>query len=266
MSTTANTEKQEEVTSRRSHPIHRVAVKDMWHVTPRRRRFVFTGEALASLRVEHPGQWIKLFVPNEDTPAARVYTILAFHPEAREMVVDFFLHDGGTAAAWAAKAQVGDELDFAGPAGSFRIVEDKDWYLFVADDASLPAMLALVKTLPKDATAYLFIQTISAEERIPIPSQASLQITWVHQEDQGHKGQGQENQGREDASEPLLNALRQAQLPGGDCQAWIAGETTTVHTLRQMLIDERQFPRTSIHACGYWKRGQSNHRDTQGDR
>jgi NADPH-dependent ferric siderophore reductase len=233
------------------YPVHPIAVRAVEQINPRRRRIIFQGETLAELQVLHPGQWVKLFFPSPhgEAAAGRAYTILAFDAAKQELTVDFFLHEGGIASAWAKRAQVGDRLTFAGPAGTFRIVEGKDWYLFVADDSSLAALLAIAASLPSSAVAYLFIETVSAEEQIPIPSAADTKTTWIDRS----KGT------------TLLSVLQTADFPAGHPQVWVTGETASIHAVRQVLMNERQIARADIHASGYWKTGRLDHKDPESD-
>ncbi len=58
----------------------------------------------------------------------------------------------------------------------------------------------------------------------------------------------------------LLTALREAELPGGDTYAWIAGESGTVKELRRHLVAERGLDRRAVSFSGYWRRGASEDR------
>jgi NADPH-dependent ferric siderophore reductase len=71
-------------------------------------KIVLDGEALTDLQVRFPAQWIKLFLTAQSA-------------DKLEMTIDFFLHEEGTASEWAKRAQVGEELTFAGPAGTVSI-------------------------------------------------------------------------------------------------------------------------------------------------
>ena len=55
--------------------------------------------------------------------------------------------------------------------------------------------------------------------------------------------------------EPVLDALRAAELPEGTPYAWIAGEAGTVKALRRHLVRERGFDRRAVKFTGYWRRG-----------
>jgi NADPH-dependent ferric siderophore reductase len=235
------------------YQLRRVSVKTITQVTPRRRRIVFGGQGLESFHLDYPGQWIKFFFPGAEAGvnSARVYTVLAFDPEKKEMTVDFYLHDQGVASKWAAGAQVGQEIEFAGPAGNFQIIDAKDWYLLVADESALAAMIAIAENLPPHFPAYFFIEVAGVEEEIPISSHAVTHVTWIH------RGAG--------ADTSLGSAIQKAQFPAGEAQAWVAGETATVHAIRRILTEEKHFVRTSIHACGYWKRGEADHKDPDSD-
>ena len=135
-------------------------------LTPRMARFTFHAPVFADLGVEEPGEVITLgwCDPGEELalpeqgwrfPAGRPeqhwrnFTVRAHRPEAAEIDVDFFLHgDNGRASAWAARARPGDTVGFAGPRLHWVPAEDADWTVLAADETGLPALLAILETLP----------------------------------------------------------------------------------------------------------------------
>ncbi len=73
-------------------------------------------------------------------PATRDYTPL-YDAERHELLLDFYIHDGGVASQWALNAQVGDKLTIGGPRGSLVVPEDyAPGSLYVCDESGMPAL------------------------------------------------------------------------------------------------------------------------------
>ncbi|HET8754397.1 MAG TPA: siderophore-interacting protein, partial [Solirubrobacteraceae bacterium] len=135
-------------------------------VTPSMARLTLSHPAFADFGVERPGEIITLgwcdegeelvmplrrwrFPPGTREQHWRNYTVRAYRPEQAELDVDFFLHgDLGRAAAWGERARPGDTVGFAGPRLHWKGVDGNDWSLLVADETGLPALLAILETLP----------------------------------------------------------------------------------------------------------------------
>jgi NADPH-dependent ferric siderophore reductase len=135
-------------------------------LSPRMARFSLRAPAFADLGVEEPGEIItlgwcdageELVLPERGWrfPAGRPeqhwrnFSVRAYRPETAEIDVDFFLHgDLGRASAWAERAGPGDTVGFAGPRLHWRAAADAGWSVLVADETGLPAMLAILETLP----------------------------------------------------------------------------------------------------------------------
>lgn len=72
-------------------------------------------------------------------PQARDYTPL-YDEANHELVLDFFIHDGGIASSWAVEAKAGDKLTIGGPRGSLVVPEDYARQLYVCDESGMPAL------------------------------------------------------------------------------------------------------------------------------
>jgi NADPH-dependent ferric siderophore reductase len=51
----------------------------------------------------------------------------------------------------------------------------------------------------------------------------------------------------------LADALREVRLPGGRGQVWGGGESMAMRTVREHVRAERELPRGTVQAMGYWK-------------
>lgn len=165
--------------------------------------------------------------------------------------VDFAIHDAGPATAWALRARAGDSLTIGGPRGSAIIPLEFDGYVFIGDETALPAIGRRLQELPAGAPAMVLVEVADAAEEQSFPSQAAVQVHWVHR-----------HGAPPGSSEGLLAALRTLPLPAGDAFAWAAAESNVARSLRKVLVEERGVNRAWVKAAGYWKRGAAAVHDT----
>ncbi|MEW9519213.1 siderophore-interacting protein [Streptomyces tubercidicus] len=246
-------------------------------------RVTFGGERLAELASGGRDQRFKLFLPqpHQDRPVfhdtgdgwytawraqdpaeravMRSYTIREQRHEPREFDVDFALHGagpgasplaGGPASRWAADARPGDRLTVLAPAVEdnggvdFRPPSGTDWILITGDETALPAIAGILSWLSPGTQAKVWIEIAHEDDRQQLPSFADADITWLVRDGATAAG-----------GEPVLDALRAAELPEGTPYAWIAGESGTVKAVRRHLVRERGFDRRAVKFTGYWRRG-----------
>ena len=220
-----------------------------------------------SLFLPHPGQdapvvpagvgaeWFARW--RETDPAVRAvmrsYTVRAQRPEQAEVDVDFALHgDAGPASRWAARARAGDRAVLLGPALAdnrsvgFRPPPGTDRVLVAADETAMPAAGAILDWLPAGMRADVWIEVPDAGDIQALPTAADAAITWLVRGDTPRSG-----------ADPLLDAVRAAELPAQRPYAWIAGESSTVRALRRHLVGERGYDRSAVNFAGYWRAGAS---------
>lgn len=229
-------------------------------ITPRMVRITLTGEDLAGFPGDGPDRRIKMFFPapgqerpalprstsggpiwptGQPRPTIRTYTVRRFDPQAKELDVDFVLHDGhGPAAAWARDAQPGAWVGVSEPGGRYEPDPDADYHLIIGDESALPAVATVLEALPPDTLTLVFLEVADEAEEQPLPGTAKVQ--WIHRGD--HR-----------PGVPLAAAVRAAVLPSGRGQVWLSGESGCVRDLRKHLLDERGFDRRSVYATGYWR-------------
>ncbi|GAA3541139.1 siderophore-interacting protein [Amycolatopsis ultiminotia] len=187
-----------------------------------------------------------LAMPDDIRPHMRTYTVRAARPERGEVDVDFVLHaeSGGPASTWAEQAEVGAYVAFVGPHGLYDVPDGTGWQLLVGDETALPAIGAILETLPSSARATVYAEIPDSAERQAFNTDASVELHWVVRGTRPH-------------GEVLLDAVRAAELPGGAPYAWVSGEAGTVKQVRRHLVRERGFDKTSICFTGYWRQGMS---------
>ncbi|MET0209323.1 MAG: siderophore-interacting protein, partial [Burkholderiaceae bacterium] len=184
------------------HPleVRRCTVLRVVPLTPGVVRVTFGGEALrrfvsasfddhVKLMLPPPGgRPLVLPVPGPDGPALpadaerptmRDFTPRSFDPSRGELDIEFALHGHGPAAAWAARAQPGQEVGIGGPRGSLVIPTDFDWHLLVGDETALPAIARRLEELPADATVIARVQTRERADRRGLRSAADVRLHWL---------------------------------------------------------------------------------------
>jgi NADPH-dependent ferric siderophore reductase len=242
--------------------------------TPDTIRVILTGDDLAGfvtashddhvkLLFPHPGQPAPVMPelgPNGATfpegvarPAMRDYTPRRYDEAARELTIDFALHDGGPATDWARGAAPGAVLGVAGPRGSFVVSNDFAWYLLVGDETALPAIARRLEELPDTAKAFAIVAVTGVHEERALERPPGAEVVWVHRPSS-----------RAADAQPLLEAVRRLRLPDGEGYAWIAGESGVARLLREELI-ARGHPAGLIRASGYWRSGTANVHESHGD-
>ncbi|ASW02906.1 NADPH-dependent ferric siderophore reductase [Paraburkholderia aromaticivorans] len=249
------------------HPLkfRLLQVKQVRALTPHLIRVTFTGEDLHDFVSASFDDHIKVFFPEpgadkpalpeagpdgpvfpagQPRPVARDFTPRRFDREARELDIEFAMHDAGPAAAWAAQAKVGQYLGIGGPRGSLVIPKGFDWHLLIGDDTALPAIARRLEELPAGTRVAAVIEVADASAQIEFTTQAELHLVWRHRNEAGLRG------------EALLQAVREIYLPeDGEGYVWAAGESATMRAVRYHLCTERGVEKSRIRAASYWKQG-----------
>ncbi|MFM0418904.1 siderophore-interacting protein [Paraburkholderia aromaticivorans] len=249
------------------HPLkfRLLQVKQVRALTPHLIRVTFTGEDLHDFVSASFDDHIKVFFPEpgadkpvlpeagpngpvfpagQPRPVARDFTPRRFDREARELDIEFALHDAGPAATWAAQAKVGQYLGIGGPRGSLVIPTGFDWHLLIGDDTALPAIARRLEELPAGTRVAAVIEVADASAQIEFTTQAELHIVWCHRSEVSVRG------------EALLRAVREIYLPeNGEGYVWAAGEAATMRAVRYHLCTERGVDKSRIRAASYWKQG-----------
>jgi NADPH-dependent ferric siderophore reductase len=229
-------------------------------ITPRMVRVTLGGDELAGFSGEGPDRRIKMFFPvagqarpavpratsggplwpaGEPRPAIRTYTVRRFDAAAGELDVDFVLHEGhGPAAAWARDAQPGAWVGVSEPGGRYEPDPAADFHVVIGDETALPAVATVLEALPAGVPTLALLEVADAGEEQKLPGAA--QLHWAHRGDR-------------EPGAPLAAAVRAAEFPAGDGQAWLSGESMCVRDLRKHLLDERGLDRRRVYATGYWR-------------
>jgi NADPH-dependent ferric siderophore reductase len=196
---------------------------------------------------------VKLFFPpaqSGEEPARRDFTPRRYDPATGELWIDFFLHEAGPAASWAARVAVGDSLTLGGPKGSAVISPAGiDSHLLIGDETALPAISRRLDELPAGAGALAVIEVDDFDWPAP-ESQAALEVVWVRRKASDGA-----------PAHELLERLRTLALPPANCFAWVALESQSARAVRRYLREERGMEKQWIKAAAYWQRGETGVHD-----
>ncbi|MEU6352240.1 siderophore-interacting protein [Streptomyces sp. NPDC047072] len=174
----------------------------------------------------------------------RSYTLRSLRRDPDEIDIDFVLHEpAGPASRWAARASAGDRVQLLGPAIAdnrairFRAPEDTDLVVLWGDESALPAVSAILETLPAGQPARVWLEVHDAGDIQDLATEADAEITWL-------------------VGEKALDTIREAQLPPAERPyVWIAGESGCVKELRRHFVREREVDRRRVTFVGYWRQG-----------
>ena len=230
-----------------------VAAGQVRLVTPHMKRIRIDASALPPLLPGLPAQWLKVFVPG--AASGRAYTVRHFDARTNEMDLDFVLHgDDGLVSAWAARVEPGDAFKVSAthPRGGFFIQPAATRYLLIGDETALPAIGAILERLPAHACADVLVEVAHPGDEQEIDSAAKVDLTWLHRE--AKPGE---------AVRTLESAARAIRPPDGDTVVWIAAESSIVKITRQLALNDWGIARSHLHAAGYWKQGEPDHRDVE---
>ncbi|MGW1746652.1 siderophore-interacting protein [Streptomyces sp. NPDC002092] len=241
-------------------------------------RVTFAGEDLKHFASDGRDQSLSLFLPHrgQSEPAVpyelgdgwwqawrelpdgiravmRSYTLRSLRHDPDEIDIDFVLHTpAGPASVWAGRAAAGDRVVVLGPAVAdnrairFRPPADTDLMLIWGDETALPAVSAILESLPACVRARVWLEVHDAGDIQDLVTAADAEITWLVR-DTGVEG-----------SPMALDVLRSDRLPPAEHPyAWIAGESGSVKQLRRHLVQERGIDRRRVTFVGYWRRGLS---------
>ena len=298
-----------------AYRIFAVQVSGLQRLSPSFLRVTFTGADLADCAPNGWDQRIKVLLPLPgrglaDCPTGadwyaewralpaerrnpiRTYTVRAARPAAREMDVDFVLHGAaGPASAWAETAAVGDEVAlvapnarFPGPTGRFEWhpPADASCLLVAGDETAVPAISAIVESLPAGPPARVFLEVPTAADILPLAVPAGVEVTWLPRrtaeaatpaphgtrlsaavvraalELPGRAGQAPQPLDDVDVDAEILWEVPEG-LPRTTSgpYAWLAGEAGTVKGLRRHLVQEAGLDRASVAFMGYWRHGKT---------
>lgn len=241
--------------------IHRAEVRSVTDLVPGLRRFVFGGPGLADFETSGVGdEYLRVFLPDEPggepripvpvgrgwdwpdgvAPAPlRTYTVRAWEAERHELTVDVVLHDGGLAAEWARRAQVGAVVAVNSPSGMYDAPADLDWQVLVTDLTGLPAATRILQQTDPRVRSRLIVEAPSAAQRFADEIPAAVDVQWV-------------TGGNGVAPSRIEQLVRGLDRPEGVGYLWVVGESRVLRGVRKHVRHELGQPASSYKIVAYW--------------
>ncbi|GAA3303685.1 hypothetical protein GCM10020295_52900 [Streptomyces cinereospinus] len=166
-----------------------------------------------SLFLPHPGQpepvvpvelgdgwwqgWREL--PDDVRAVMRSYTLRSLRRDPDEIDIDFVLHGvepgaavpAGPASRWAARAAAGNRVLLLGPAIAdnrairFRPPQDTDLVVVWGDETALPAVSAVLESLPAGTRARVWLEVQDAGNIQDLATEADAEVTWLVRDPHG---------------------------------------------------------------------------------
>ncbi|MFF0572701.1 siderophore-interacting protein [Streptosporangium saharense] len=175
----------------------------------------------------------------------RTYTIWDLTPDRKAIELRVHLYPGdGIGLRWARTARPGDPVTFWWPQGDF-FTREAAYHVFIGEETAGAAFGPMIRALGASAEVYGVLESESPEHDLPLPEAPTLRRVHRH----GTSAV---------ASQVLLAAVAELDLPDNTGAAYVAGEARTVQLVRDFLVRERNWPRTSIKTKPFWtpnKRG-----------
>lgn len=266
------------------------------YIKPKERRIV-TGEVLATkqisphfVRVSVGGadlaafapagfdQWFRLFLPRngelrlpsagnslwyaqwlrmgkEHRPIVRNYTVRSHRPagaghfgDTAEVDIDVAMHGDRTpACAWASTALVGSPVGLLDEGITYRPSRPDAWSLLVGDESALPAIAGVLSSAPRGLRGSAYLEVADAGDAQELGEPEGMNVHWLVREDPGAE-----------VGSLALAAVRAADLPSQQVDAFVAGEQKMASGLRRHLTSDRGVAKADVTFTGYWRIGKSS--------
>lgn len=185
----------------RPTPPRLVQVKKVVDTSPHLRRVTFYSPTLHNYPTDCAGAHLKVFLPlahqtqpelpvlgekgpqwpaAEVRPIVRTYSVRAIRAELCEIDIEFALHDhSGPAVNFARNAKSGDWIGITNPGGPETMLPAAEYSYLVGDPSSLPAIAALLETLPANAQGHAIIRVDTPQDVLNLVKPAGFELSWV---------------------------------------------------------------------------------------
>ncbi|MEO3796861.1 siderophore-interacting protein [Nonomuraea sp. B10E15] len=172
----------------------------------------------------------------------RTYTIWDLDPGRTAIELRVHLYAGdGIGLTWARAARPGDRTTFWWPQGDLSIRESA-YHVFIGEETASAAFGPMIRALETSAQVFGVLESETPEHDLPLPGAPPLRRVHRH--------------GAPAIASPvLLAAAAELDLPGNAGAAYVAGEARTCQLVRDFLVRERNWPRTSIKTKPFWAPG-----------
>ncbi|WP_145521750.1 siderophore-interacting protein [Yersinia aldovae] len=250
-------------------PLHRptpprlVQVKRIEDTSLHLRRITFHSPTLHDYPADCAGAHLKIFLPlahqtqpelpvpgekgpiwpaADIRPIVRTYSVRAARPQQLEIDIEFVMHENrGPAVDFARHAKAGDWIGITNPGGPDTLLPCAAYSYLVGDPSSLPAIAALLETLPTDAQGHTIIRVDSPQDVLDLIKPVGMALSWVI--------------GGTEKTIDVVNQFCTLDLPMDKAAFWLAGEDKMVVQLRRYLRREKGCQRQQLYAIPYWREG-----------
>jgi len=130
-----------------------------------------------------------------------------------------------------------------GPRTTYRRPADATTLLLVGDETAIPAIAAILESLPAGDHAAVVVEVPNVHEVVRLSSKAHVEITWLWRDGA--------------PSLELVDVVRDLPL-GPSVYAWGGGEHDVIAAVRRLLRRERGVPAERVSMTAYWRRASSS--------
>lgn len=259
-----------------------------------------TGDAGVSAFPLDTDDWYATWrdLPEPSRPVLRTYTVRAARPTLGEIDIDFVVHgETGPATRWVLGAGIGDEILVVGPdarsiepgmpaVGGFEFHPGNATRILLAgDETAVPAICAILESLPKKAKGQVFLEVPTQADILPVNSPGGVTVCWLARDirptmergsvlDRAVRAWVSEMMPAGRSDEDLALARQADELPSVDVDtdmlwevpetdaahdlySWIAGEAGCIKELRRFLVRDSGLHRADVAFMGYWRMGRA---------
>jgi NADPH-dependent ferric siderophore reductase len=184
-----------------------------------------------------------LTLPRATRPVIRNYTVRAFRPDSRELDIDFVVHGtDGVAGPWAGRLPIGASVALIDQGCGYRSL-DADWSLLVGDESALPAVVGVLRDMPRESRGHALIELADPADRQDVDAPEGMVVHWIVRRPGSAIGAD------------ALDHLRELPFAEGSVAAFAVGESKLATGARRHLVNDRGVPKANITFCGYWRAG-----------
>ncbi|MFJ6730496.1 siderophore-interacting protein [Streptomyces sp. NPDC091281] len=229
-------------------------------------RLFFPREGQSGLRMPTASSeaWMVqvMLMSRASRPWVRNMTVRRARPAAREIDIEFALHDGSPMTAWVRGVRPGDEAGIFDLGCRYRLPAHARGRLLVGDESALPAVLSILEHDRQPPPTEVHLEVATRADVRPVPAPANVRVHW-HVRDETPPPRQDDRTGTQESPGPprpgalVLEAVRGAELPEGPLYAWVAGESRLATGVRRHLVDARGVPGRDVCFTGYWRLGRS---------
>ncbi|ROO85823.1 ATP-binding cassette subfamily B protein IrtA [Actinocorallia herbida] len=223
---------------------HEVTVVESFLLAPKFLRVRMNAPGLLADLDPGPAAYLRFWFPDpegSDTEFQRGFTLTEWDRDTGDFAVDFVLHDPpGPATVWAQAAGPGTTVPVSAFGSKKFTVADEvpAGYLLIGDAASIPAINGILGVIPAKTPVEVVLEWHDEDDRlIPVTAHPRARVRWVPRGD----------------TASLSEALEARDW--SNWYAWAAAELGSIKQVRNRLRKEFGFPKSEVHAQGYWMRG-----------